>query len=187
MLSTWHNNAVRVYDEKTPGLFKTEWDGNGIVALSSKTYYYRDSQGQDEFPVRACRRKPKPTAWHLRPTTVSCLQGSPAVVSTVASGLDQVGKCIPIGRRGLPSLPCTLKGVWWTTASTQSRCTCEPHTACLPACLLTNRWYGHLRHHRCWRIWYAWPATAVAFSHVPCWLLLEWQVHAEYSTSGTVL
>ena len=27
--------ARQVYDEKTPGLFKTEWDGNGMVALSS--------------------------------------------------------------------------------------------------------------------------------------------------------
>ena len=106
--------ARRVYDGKTPGLFKTEWDSNGMVALSSKTYYCRDSQGQDKL---------------------SCLQSSRAVVSTAASGSDPVGKCIPIGRRGLPCLMCTLKGVWQTTASTQSRCTCEPHTACLPACL----------------------------------------------------
>ena len=40
--------ARRVYDEKTPGLFKTEWDSDGMVALSSKTYYCRDSQGQDK-------------------------------------------------------------------------------------------------------------------------------------------
>ena len=34
----------RVYDEKAPSLFKLEWDGDGMVALSSKTYYCRDSQ-----------------------------------------------------------------------------------------------------------------------------------------------
>ena len=96
-------------------------------------------------PARACRRKPMPTAWLMRPTAVSCLQGSRAVVSTAASGLDSVGKCIPIGRSGLPCLTGTLKGVLQTTASTQSRWTCELHTACL----FTNPWYGHLPHSRC--------------------------------------
>ena len=88
-------------------------------------------------PARACRRKLMPTAWLMRPTAVSCLQGSRTVVSTAASGSDSVGKCIPIGRSGLPCLMCTLKGVLRTTASIQSRCTCEPHTACLPAYLPT--------------------------------------------------
>ena len=27
------------YDKRTPGLFKVEWEGDGIVALCSKTYY----------------------------------------------------------------------------------------------------------------------------------------------------
>ena len=27
------------YDKRTPGLFKVEWQGDGIVALCSKTYY----------------------------------------------------------------------------------------------------------------------------------------------------
>ncbi|XP_038059915.1 uncharacterized protein LOC119730920 [Patiria miniata] len=29
----------RAYDKRTPGLFKVEWAGDGIVALCSKTYY----------------------------------------------------------------------------------------------------------------------------------------------------
>ena len=29
----------RRYDKRTPGLFKLEWDGDGIVALCSKTWY----------------------------------------------------------------------------------------------------------------------------------------------------
>ncbi|XP_071797162.1 uncharacterized protein [Asterias amurensis] len=29
----------RSYDKRTPGLFKVEWEGDGIVALCSKTYY----------------------------------------------------------------------------------------------------------------------------------------------------
>ena len=29
----------KVYDKRTPGLFKEEWSGEGIIGLSSKTYY----------------------------------------------------------------------------------------------------------------------------------------------------
>ena len=46
-----------MYDEKTPGLFKTEWDGDGIVALSSKTYFCRDSQGQDKLSSKGLQKK----------------------------------------------------------------------------------------------------------------------------------
>ena len=31
--------ANTVYDKRTPGLFKVEWEGDGIIALCSKTYY----------------------------------------------------------------------------------------------------------------------------------------------------
>jgi len=29
----------KAYDKRKPGLFKLEWSGNGMIALSSKTYY----------------------------------------------------------------------------------------------------------------------------------------------------
>ena len=29
----------KAYDKRTPGLFKVEWEGQGIVGLCSKTYY----------------------------------------------------------------------------------------------------------------------------------------------------
>ena len=29
----------KAYDKRTPGLFKEEWSGEGIIGLSSKTYY----------------------------------------------------------------------------------------------------------------------------------------------------
>ena len=132
-------------------------------------------------PARACKRKPMPTAWFMRPTTMSCLQGTQMAVSTLASGLDLVGKCIPIGRSGLPCLTCTLKscgGRW------HSRRAAAPVSFTRPACLPTYLRYGHLQHRR---IWDAWPATAVAFSHAPRRLFWEWQVHVDHSTSGTVL
>ena len=40
-----------------PSLFKTEWDGDGMVALSSKTYYCRDSQGQDKLSSKGLQKK----------------------------------------------------------------------------------------------------------------------------------
>ena len=49
--------ALQVYDKKTPDLLKTEWDGNGMVALSSKTYYCRDSQGQDKLSSKGLQKK----------------------------------------------------------------------------------------------------------------------------------
>ena len=45
--------ACWVYDEKMRNLFKTEWDGDGMVALSSKTYYCWDSQGQDKLSSKS--------------------------------------------------------------------------------------------------------------------------------------
>ena len=33
------------YDKRTPGLFKEEWSGEGIIALCSKTYYAISSRG----------------------------------------------------------------------------------------------------------------------------------------------
>ena len=59
VLGTQHDNAVRPvgYDEKTPCLFKTEWDGDGMVALRSKTYYCRDSQGQHKLSSKGLQKK----------------------------------------------------------------------------------------------------------------------------------
>ena len=41
--------ARHVYDEKTPGLFKTGWHENAMMALCSKTYYCQASEGRDEL------------------------------------------------------------------------------------------------------------------------------------------
>ena len=36
----WTDTAEHAkYDKRTPGLFKVEWEGNGIISLCSKTYY----------------------------------------------------------------------------------------------------------------------------------------------------
>jgi hypothetical protein len=39
----WHPHPccreAKAHDKRTPGLFKVEWEGEGIVALCSKTYY----------------------------------------------------------------------------------------------------------------------------------------------------
>ena len=109
-----------------------------MVALSSKTYYCQASQGQDKLSSKGLQKKANTDSLTYEAYRHVLSTGLSVVVSTTASGSDPVGKCIPIGRHGLPCLTFTLKGVWQTTVSTQSRCTCEPHTACLPACLLTR-------------------------------------------------
>ena len=52
----------RLYDEKTPGLFKTEWRGDGMVALCSKTYYCRNSEGQDKLSSKGLQKGPNADA-----------------------------------------------------------------------------------------------------------------------------
>ena len=54
---TWQCCEARwLYDEKTPGLFKTEWCGDGMVALCSKTYYCRDAEGHDKLSSKGLQK-----------------------------------------------------------------------------------------------------------------------------------
>lgn len=43
------------YDKRTPGLFKVEWEGDGIVALCSKTYYCFG--GKDKFSCKGVNKR----------------------------------------------------------------------------------------------------------------------------------
>ena len=52
----------RLYDEKTPGLFKTEWRGDGMIALCSKTYYCRNSEGGDKLSTKGLQKAPNADA-----------------------------------------------------------------------------------------------------------------------------
>ena len=38
------------------GLFKVEWEGDGCVALNSKTYYCFQEQGKDKFSAKGVNR-----------------------------------------------------------------------------------------------------------------------------------
>ena len=44
------------YDKRTPGLFKVEWEGDGIVSLCSKTYYCFGNV-KDEFSCKGVNKK----------------------------------------------------------------------------------------------------------------------------------
>ena len=46
-----------VWWEDTGPVKNTEWYGDGMVALSSKTYYCRDSQGQDKLSSKGLQKK----------------------------------------------------------------------------------------------------------------------------------
>lgn len=45
----------RAYDKRTPGLFKVEWEGEGIIGLCSKTYYCFGSS--DKFSCKGINKK----------------------------------------------------------------------------------------------------------------------------------
>ena len=44
------------YDKRTPGLFKVEWEGNGVISLCSKTYYCFGA-GKDKFSCKGVNKK----------------------------------------------------------------------------------------------------------------------------------
>ena len=44
------------YDKRTPGLFKVEWEGDGIISLCSKTYYCF-GDGKDKFSCKGVNKK----------------------------------------------------------------------------------------------------------------------------------
>ena len=43
------------YDKRTPGLFKVEWEGNGIISLCSKMYYCFGA-GKDKFSCKGVNK-----------------------------------------------------------------------------------------------------------------------------------
>ena len=45
----------KAYDKRTPGLFKVEWEGEGIVGLCSKTYYCFGAK--DKFSCKGVNKK----------------------------------------------------------------------------------------------------------------------------------
>ena len=108
--------ACQLYDEKMPGLFQTESHGDGMVALSSKTYYCRDVTS---CPARIWRRTPIATLWLMRPIAVSGPCGARGVVWVTTSGAGPTDTYTPTSMIGPLCPTCALKGVWRMTASTQ--------------------------------------------------------------------
>ena len=49
------NEANILYDKRTPGLLKVEYEGDGIIALASKMYYCFGEQ--DKFSSKGINRK----------------------------------------------------------------------------------------------------------------------------------
>jgi G:T-mismatch repair DNA endonuclease (very short patch repair protein) len=49
-------NRLR-YDERSPGLFKTEWTGHEMVALCSKTYYCTNKDLSDKFSCKGLQKR----------------------------------------------------------------------------------------------------------------------------------
>jgi hypothetical protein len=47
---------LAAYDKRTPGLFRTEFTGDGMIALCSKTYFCFGAE--DKFSCKGVNRKP---------------------------------------------------------------------------------------------------------------------------------
>ena len=55
LVSPHHTPEHKGYHKRTPGLFKVEWEGQGIVRLCSKTYYYFGAK--DKFSCKGVKCK----------------------------------------------------------------------------------------------------------------------------------
>lgn len=51
------NEEHKQYDKRTPGLFKVEWEGDGIVALNSKMYYCFGTKEKDKFSCKGINKR----------------------------------------------------------------------------------------------------------------------------------
>ena len=50
--------AVHKYDQRTPGLFKDEFKGSGIISLNSKTYYcWSDDDDDSKYRSKGLSKK----------------------------------------------------------------------------------------------------------------------------------
>ncbi|KAJ8020520.1 hypothetical protein HOLleu_40130 [Holothuria leucospilota] len=68
----------RQYDKRTPGLFKLEWEGDGIISLSSKCYYCFGSE-KDKI---SCKGVNKNTANLTKERYLSVIQNKSRVEGT---------------------------------------------------------------------------------------------------------
>ena len=48
------------HDKRTPGLFKVEWEGDGVVALNSKCYYCFGGEHGNKFSCKGVNKKTNP-------------------------------------------------------------------------------------------------------------------------------
>ena len=154
-----------LYDEKTPGLFKTEWCGDGMVALCSKTYYCRDAEGHDKLSSKGLQKNANSNALIYEAYRRVLATGSLSGGMNRCIQTGPTGTYTPTGRSG-PT--CTLKRVWQMMASTQSPCTCERHSqpsrpsACLPtdkmaASIITDASAGGDGEYEMHNLWLQWP------------------------------
>ena len=56
------------FDRRKPGLFKTEWEGDGFIGLSAKTYYCYDKSDptQDKYSSKGLNKSIKLSREHFK-------------------------------------------------------------------------------------------------------------------------
>ena len=101
-----------LYDQKTPGLFKVEWQGEAMVALCSKTYFCSG-------PVRASKRVETRRLCPMKSTRGSFWHSARVKEVTWASGLTRPPRrCTRIVNQGRGCLTCMGSERSSTMAST---------------------------------------------------------------------
>ena len=132
--TVWQCWEVRQqYNEKTLGLFKTKWCGDGMVALCSKTFYCQDSEVWDWLSSKDLQKVTHADAltnevYHNILTTWLM------VLSTAELGLAWVDTCTPSGSSRAPCPTCNQKGIWQTKTSTMPTCLPTFPPSCLHQC-----------------------------------------------------
>jgi hypothetical protein len=102
------------YDKRTPGLFKEEYSGDGIIALCSKTYYCfgKKTSSAASGSTREPTRSPKTSTWMF------CCRRSLDSVPT--EGFAQwTTRYLPTSSRGVASRTSTQNGKSWKMGSLQ--------------------------------------------------------------------
>ena len=69
----------RMYDKRKPGLFRVEYEGDGMVAFCSKSYYVWNSNNKDKFSCKGVQKKRDPL---VREQYIRCLNTCEYELST---------------------------------------------------------------------------------------------------------
>ena len=100
----------KAYDKRKPGLFKEEYEGDGMIALCSKTYYCWGSRPKDKFSSKGTQQKRNEEILNID-TYKKCLNDGKNI-DCQNSGFRYIGKAMKTYQQDKVGLtPVYVKGV----------------------------------------------------------------------------